>query len=345
MYIKCGENIFNSLDIHKNSNDHAKKLKYDKELIEKFNSYLSDLLNKTPNILKPKIAVKSEDGSNQEIDNPLLRDGAYSGEKVYGLIRDKIIEKLQQNGTIVDFKNLSTEDRENQERIILKSIIASRRHSEEALAEYLRSDEFSDKFKKFLGVKKDTEVYNKVKELKIDKVRIDVHSTQESCLPCQVTLRAVKHALEEKFFNKDVAEAQWAAEEIFQIQVSSQEPYDQASSSSSIEPIQYQANGNIEKSCVSDEEINKTTAFLNAIVEYGETISESFNTSYKLQQETKRADNAEEEAKTAAAKKAKEIAKNMIKEGLAIDLINKFTELSIEEIEKLKSESELELDS
>ncbi len=90
-----------------------------------------------------------------------------------------------------------------------------------------------------------------MKELGIDKVRIDVHSTQESCLPCQVTLRAVKHALEEKFFNKEVADAERASDEIFQLEISSQETNSQDETKySNISPIQYAGNPDIVKSVI-----------------------------------------------------------------------------------------------
>ncbi len=139
----------------------------------------------------------------------LNSSGEYSGVKVYELIHKKIIEKLKENGTIEDFDKLTQEEKKEQKRLIVKSIVSSRRHAEEALAEYMRSNEFDEQLKNLL----EGELTEQIKKLKINQVRLDVHSTKESCLPYQITLRCIKQALEEKFFGKDVAAARTTAEE------------------------------------------------------------------------------------------------------------------------------------
>jgi len=59
-----------------------------------------------------------------------------------------------------------------------------------------------------------------IKTLEIQRINISVHSTKESCLPCQVTLRTIETSLAEMFFvgNKaDLEEAQKAAQKAMYI--------------------------------------------------------------------------------------------------------------------------------
>ena len=195
-YIKCGSNFLSPYK-DKIISDKLERKNRHKELITTFNQSLFSFLSKNPDILKPKVKVKEDDGVEKEIDNSLLNKGKYSGIPVYDVIKANITKTLDAPATRQKYQDLKRlEEKSEEERIILKSIISARRHSEEALAEYMRSNEFYKQLDDLLKEKKE----------KLNRIRIDVYSTKESCLPCQITLRCVRHALEEKFFGKDIAE-------------------------------------------------------------------------------------------------------------------------------------------
>ena len=331
------------------------------ELIDEFNKSLASFLTKHPGILNPKVKVKRDDGKDageEEIDNPLLSERKYNTTNlVYDEIKKNIIKALdaaaKDTKKYEGFKRI--EDKSEEERIILKSIVSARRHSEEALSEYMRSNEFynqldellKEKIKK-LG-KKQADNQSATACLAINGIRIDVHSTKESCLPCQITLRCVRHALEEKFFGKELADAMEASYEEetkreiaekqkVRLYISSQKGYDHNRKNTTSTtpkakdqdefkdeydfPIQYPYSEDLSKIKLSDDDKKgmkgKLTAFIDGIWEHKHELDDSLNGSAAqkevvrlqtiLEEETARADKAEEAAEKAREEAAEKLA-------------------------------------
>ena len=63
------------------------------------------------------------------------------------------MQALGSEATKTKYKDFKRKEKEEEDRIILKSIISARRHSEEALAGYMRSAEFEAQLNKLLDEK------------------------------------------------------------------------------------------------------------------------------------------------------------------------------------------------
>ncbi len=326
-YIKAGRARFVAPYGDMDINNKALRKELHTKLIDEFNQSLSSFLTNHPNILKTKVKIKEDDGKDtgKEIDNPLLREGGYSGKPVYDTLQENIDKALdaavKNTEKYPNFERI--EDKDEEDRIILKSIISARRHSEEALAEYMRKDEFHRQLDELLEKEKD----------KVDKIRIDVHSTKESCLPCQITLRAVRQALAEKFFGADLAAALHASSEEelarkeaerLSLQISSQEAYKHTSkdgTSPTVQeqtedtynyPIQYNHDTNFSSVELSDDKQGmegKATAFIDGVFGHKHGLDGSLNGS-AAQKQVERLEtiNEEQAIKLQAAEKAQKAA-------------------------------------
>jgi hypothetical protein len=273
------------------------KQTYRSNLVKQFDESIASLLRKNPNLLKQH-SVKFR--------NPLLTEDGKSyadRQQVYNLIYSKIKDNLNPPAE----GEIEASD-SNLEYIIFQSIISSRRHSEEALANYMRSKDFKTQLKDALNEEikrrvameeqQNYENYENlediIKFLRIQRINIDVHSTKESCLPCQVTLRTVQHSLAEMFFvgNKadllGVAAAMQEEEDARKqvevgLIVSSQITYPQGEKKyDDIPRIQYAGNNDLSKLKVAEKTKEPVTAFLDGVFETVEGLAARCNTSSHL---------------------------------------------------------------
>jgi len=218
-------------------------------------------------------------------------------------VRDTVLDNIPLNSNEIDDAALSSAEN--------VTVIESHedKKQEKSFEKKEAKESYSDD-KSFITVDKTSqegELTEQIKKLKINQVRLGVHSTKESYLPCQITLRCIKQALEEKFFGKDVAAARTTAEkekealeaaekkqENVLLNISSQRGYNHTHSdkSSAImsqedprdkynDPIQYEFNSELRKVNLSDEDINdiegQATAFINDIYYHNHGLDDSLN--------------------------------------------------------------------
>ena len=266
IFIKSGDSVFKSFDeddIAKN-----KRREYHQSLIDQYNKSLSDLLTKQPDLLIP---------SNESFKNPLLNEeGQYNGDIVYEVIKNKIIQILKEKKTIgVDGPN------DDESRVILKSMVASRKHAEEALIEYMRSEEFSNQFNDL--------VLNKVINSGIDKIVVNVHSTKESCLPCQLSLRAIVETLKEVYFTAKGHEEDDPKDLEFSVSISSQTSYKHSRGGEitkfeDVVAVQYEYDERLSSCEAEQEQLSKATAFIDGIFKHTIGLAKSLASSAGAEQ-------------------------------------------------------------
>ena len=363
-------------DENRRGNDKWEKKKYHDEVITEFNNYIANLLKNEPELLKEKIKHKKVNGKKRkteadtDIPNPLLKEDGKSYDdtkKIYSLIKQEVVKILIANNTIQGGRELT----DDEERIIVKSIVSARKHAEDELSRHMRSPEFEEKLKKQLNDDKDYEgdLKSLICDSEINRIEMNVHSTLESCLPCQVALRAVRQYLEEKLFPPEEAQAREAAaeeedlrnpvKERVILRISSQQEYQKQNKSKYIydedlKAIQYEATGILSDAKFeegNEVKVHEATGFMNGPFDRMSNLAESASGSANsqqvkdLQQEVKVLKTTLETAKEDARKekdKTKLIIKNMLQSGMDITQLAIITKLPAEEIQQVKSELDSE---
>ena len=201
-----------------------------KEAVELMDSNLKRLLKNRPEVLQEESKEFNHGG-------------------VYEVIFNKVKINLNQRKSYYEDED------------IYKAIFQVRNHSEEALFEYVQSEDFRKKF---------FDKINKFSEHNLDKIKISLYSTKESCHICQVTLRALKEFIKESLTEVEISPYKEGKLEIPKItmHLSSQEettPIEGLKFSKDLSPIQSRARREDTSIEANEKRRNRYTVFYNDI--------------------------------------------------------------------------------